>query len=156
MVRQRADSPCPDCQRLAEARKHIGEIHGIYEIDNVFVDDSGKSRQLWADIHCTKCGTKRREKLATALTEKAANCSRHRNPVRKTGFFRRGGDHINFYYGKWKPAISIHGKQYALGSYDTEEEALAVRKEAVIAAEGGTFDNWYSEFRKKIRPYTKR
>ena len=73
---------------------------------------------------------------------------KHRRKARKAhpvGLINKGG--------RWVATIGRLGKSYHLGSYDSIDEALAVRKEAEYVG-NDNFSEWYAEFR--LRQYERK
>lgn len=68
---------------------------------------------------------------------KSCGCSRYEKR-------RRSGSGVYTNGNRWQAAICYHGKTYRLGTFDTQEEALAVRMEAEHHLEGD-FDLWFRE-----------
>ena len=54
--------------------------------------------------------------------------------------------------GKYQTGINLVGKHYHLGTYETREEALTIRREAIEHIRNNDFSDWYSRWKDGYKP----
>lgn len=81
--------------------------------------------------------------IASQMVEKATDPVPIKQRVVRTNSSKTRG--IEFRHNKWKPRISYGGKKYSLGSYETLDDAIAMRDKAQEAKENNTFLAFYTE-----------
>ena len=126
----------------------IGDIYNGFEIldrkTTIEYNNGKKSYKSIYTIKCLRCG-KIKEKSVGLLNHKCKCCSHNKisnkNTSGYTGISSNGKD-------KWIVNVSINGKSKALGTYETQKEALEVRNAYITEHNlGGRIQKYQGELK---------